>query len=327
MNVIQNRYLIFVLFLFATVYCGAISNKCPSSISLQWDNDVLFMTDKDYTQGVFLNIKHPSLAPKKAIRLLTLVDQSESAFVNGSISLRNMMFTPKNIRSPEIQYADRPYAGLTWLEYKTASFNPKHCFAISGSINVGVLGPLSGTGKFQTAIHKTTNNPLPQGWNHQIGNALMLDYEWLFAFTLRQITDYINLNAGGTVHIGTIFNYLSPFVRLSAGNKTKFSAANIAGVYNNSPGKYTINCFAEISPKLNLYDATLSGSPFMDNSSYEIPWRKTNKIVTSVKSGIEIQLSAFGLQFFVQKNTSGFDSSKGHTFSGIVLSYTSFSSL
>jgi hypothetical protein len=78
-----------------------------------------------------------------------------------------LIFTPSNLRVAEPVKGDRPYASLFFVSNGRRYVSPDSSVAYDSSLTLGELGLESADG-VQRALHRLTNSPQPQGWDHQI---------------------------------------------------------------------------------------------------------------------------------------------------------------
>lgn len=180
-NLCKNNQLVILLFglLIATSF-----ELHAGQLNIQLDNDVIFTSDGNYTNGFSLSweSKAASINPSHSStnmsantsesmplffqwqNLIRLpLPQSQSAW---GTKLFQRMWTPYEIELSEPQPDDRPYAGLLEIESHTANYGVR--FAQKNWLAIGMLGPKSGAEQVQKKIHSLTGSTPPQGWQHQI---------------------------------------------------------------------------------------------------------------------------------------------------------------
>ena len=98
----------------------------------------------------------------------SLLIEQKNGLANWGMKLSQRMWTPDEIKIPEAQPFDRPYAGFLEFEQHSALYSTE----ISQKIWLafGVMGPASGTEQLQGSIHKVIGASTPLGWQHQIEN-------------------------------------------------------------------------------------------------------------------------------------------------------------
>lgn len=131
---------------------------------------------------------------------------------NGSI-----MFTPKNIAVPDIQYNDRPYAGALYSIHSLQSIDKIEKIKVTSEIRLGVIGPLSFAKEIQTWVHNAFNYTKPLGWHNQVPNDITLNYNIGIEKQLLQAAKKILLVGIVETFSGTTYNAASAGFMLRAG--------------------------------------------------------------------------------------------------------------
>lgn len=137
-----------------------------------WENDSLVNTDRGFTNGLKLTWISPFLenSSKKA-----WLNRMPFLFRPGrrhalSLSLRQDMFTPDDLKRADLNEEDRPYAG--YLGFELGIYNLNHNRMSFLGIGLGIVGPLSLAEKTQKFVHTYDSADWPEGWHHQLKNEL-----------------------------------------------------------------------------------------------------------------------------------------------------------
>lgn len=196
-------------------------------------------------------------------------------------------YTPTSLRNEKARPNDRPYAGLTYFGLRTTSLSSWLSGRLTTEYIAGFIGPASGGKQEQTYIHRETGNIIPQGWDDQIANDLLLNVNARYDIGLYS-TRFINIEAGAEARLGTF--------RTRAGLNSSISI----GLLESSPTQRRSAIIAlRIQPQayVAIYDATLLGGVFNDNSPYTIPYSAFAKTVGRFTVGLDGRLGRFGLSF------------------------------
>lgn len=227
-----------------------------SSIELNLENDCIipYDDDSDYSHGT--EIKYMS-------------DESYYLFDNIGFSILQNMYTPDEIDSPDIQYGDRPYCGLLMASFiGQQQFEiPSGILSIEHQYGVGVIGENSFAEDTQKLVHDIRGCRDPMGWDNQISNELILQYQ-------------LHANLNMTYYEGDHFNvmiiprtsfYLGNFrTQLEAGFDIKFGLYPSNNIGNdvmfsaNKKRNFNIYFLVGVEGKLVFYDASLDGNLFND---------------------------------------------------------------
>lgn len=145
-------------------------NVYKNYISVSYENDLIGSgSDENYTSGVQINYFNVDRKPPAILN--TLAD-SWMGFGIGettatSYAIGQKIYTPKDIRNPNRQPKDRPWAG--WLYGSVALSNVSKEHVDSFGITLGVVGPPSLAETTQKFIHDNiTDSPEPMGWDYQL---------------------------------------------------------------------------------------------------------------------------------------------------------------
>jgi len=115
-------------------------------------------------------------------------------------SLGQNMYTPGDIKNPNLMVDDRPYAG--WLYGGVGVISDTGQRLDSLELDIGVVGPASMAEPTQVYWHELIGSPKPQGWAYQLRNepGVVLFYETKWR-------EYIDFDIAGlgvdfTPHVG-----------------------------------------------------------------------------------------------------------------------------
>lgn len=147
-----------------------------------YENDLFTGTDRYYTQGSIVEFMHPVFAKSPINKILLKFNKAD--LFEHFISFRQDVFTPKSIRNKTLDSTDRPYAGTFFFSQKIISKNTFE--VLTTSLDLGCLGPSALGEEMQKFIHKHTRNAEPIGWENQIANTFIANYNLLYEYRLYQ---------------------------------------------------------------------------------------------------------------------------------------------
>ena len=279
----------------------------PKSISLQFDNDTYYYTDYYYTVGIDIDLILPSFSKVPWMKVFPTVSK-ESKFTSG-ISLAQRLYTPKNIRDTLVQFNDRPFAATLELDQFAFSLETESGIEFYTRIRVGIMGPAAGGEYLQRLIHDWINSPDAKGWDYQIRNGIILNYDFMVSYPIYHGKS-MNFSALGSVRAGTLFDDISAGFNFSFGNYRDSDRKKF---------KYSISLDA--LSKLVGYNALLQGGIFASNDPYVLTYSEITPIVFSVN--MTIGVSWYGVVLSVGHNflTKEFDSGINHNYASIKLAY------
>lgn len=305
-------------------------NEQARFIGLYSQNDLYqyyFNADKYFTNGAKVVVAHP-VFDNSVAKAILISDKGEYKS-EYSLSVGQDIFTPAAIMKAEVDSTDRPYCGLLYATYTRSSNNIRVGRKIVSKLFLGVQGPISGAQATQNWIHEKTDSEPPQGWDNQIANGLMIDYEIKQQKMLPIKSKILEVNTNAVAHVGTIYNFVQ------AGLTSKLGWFNNSyyqfdGLYSrrSKKGTYTMDdvrwlkkkrtahpekarsrrtfinrdfqCYLFVNFNLGymFYDGTKSGSliPFSE-SPYTLINNELNKDYSNLTQGITVNYRSILFQY------------------------------
>ena len=285
------HYRLIILILLISGY-RVLNGQNPRSLSgyfqLTYQNDYFTATDYYYTQGIRLEVESPGLRFSPLSRLLprfgNTIDQHHRFF------LAQDAYTPTSIRADTILLGDRPYAGALYVGQQLVSGPKDQRWQMTAEIKIGVIGPWALAGEEQRYIHHKTGNVEPMGWQYQIANDFLLNYELQLDRAIYR-SRWLEVSGGVHTRLGTYRNRLGIHAQTVFGwHEGVFSTAN--------PGqKSKLFLFARGHFSLIGYDASLQGGLFNQSSVYVIPASELQRLLASGELGIQARLGKLKITF------------------------------
>lgn len=201
--------LLFVMLLFLRGAFAQSNTSFNHEISLTHDNDFLLITDQYYTAGLDLTYRH-------VLQQNSFLKQTDSSKLVTYFRLGNKMFTPKVIRTADIQSMDRPYAGWIFMNAGITRYKNERT-ADQLEFEVGLIGESSGMAKLQMWWHKKLGLLVPRGWASQIRDEVVINLNYQYAKQV-VLTNGIDLMLKSAAYGGTGNNRLSQQIVLRAGD-------------------------------------------------------------------------------------------------------------
>ena len=271
-------------------------------VRFNYDNDFFSATDRYYTQGVYLEIVLPIF--KKTILAKTLIPLKRSSENNYGMSIERQGFTPRSIRHEGLYIGERPFAAVSYISHSLVSTDKDRSLRLSTKINLGIMGPNSRGAEEQKGIHYALNNIQPLGWENQIENDYVLNYdvsvekgllskkhlEFIVSGDVRIGTLYDDIGAGGMIRLGKMHSYFSD------PGLTRDRTAK----------KFQCYVFAKGKVKAVGYNATMQGGMINRNSIYTIPAKDITRVVGTFYYGIVIAYKRFALEYSKAEISSEF---------------------
>lgn len=196
--------------------CLALAQLAPDihpthfgALTFYFENDAFASTDRDYTNGTRISWTSPSLKrfsdDSNAGRIAGVFDDApwtgDSSYDrNVAISIGQSMFTPIDVRNPNLVANERPYAawlyvglGLVW---KTPTVKNTLIF------NIGVVGPWAMGEEAQRLVHQALDQNYPQGWNNQLRNEVGINLSYERKWRIRDRNDSHGLDWDFLPYVG-----------------------------------------------------------------------------------------------------------------------------
>lgn len=277
-----------------------------------YDNDYFARSDKYYSQGITLDFVHPSLKKNPLTKLLWKPFITNPQY---GVSINLFGYTPTTTASNEILYGDRPFnanLSLKTLLIQSDSVYHQH---ISTSFSVGIMGPAALGKEIHVGIHRLLKNEPPLGWQHQIQNDIIINYQIVYEKQVLILSNYFLLNAVAEVRAGTLNNKLSGGLNFMAGKFTK----RFLPVTN----KKRVELYLYGQSKFSLigYDASLQGGIFNKKSVYTISTDDISRVTVQTDAGLILNLKNFYLSYSRTFLTKEFRTGKSHRWGGISVGF------
>lgn len=275
-----------------------------------YDNDFFTKTDYYYTQGITLEYVNPVI--RKLPGTAVLLKQKNCAPIYG-ITFNLFGYTPTSIKSNAILYGDRPYEGSMSLKLFTASSNNIKHLRIASAISIGIIGPAALGKEIQTTIHRWTGNKIPKGWQHQVKNDIILNYQVNYEKELFHSNNFL-LNSASELRAGTLQN------RISSG--LNFMVGHFTNRYQNSKTKKA-EYYLYGQSRVNVigYDATMQGGLFNRKSPYTIASGDISGITFQADGGLVINFRKLFVSYNQSFLTREFKNGKQHRWAGLSIGF------
>ena len=226
------------------------------------ENDV-FITDEYYTSGLEFKYKKENTSGLESSR---------------NYYLGEKFYTPSNILIENPKDYDRPYAAWLYLGYEKEKKENKE--EITEGFQLGITGKHALGGFLQSSLHSVIGEEYPRGWDTEIEEMLGLQYNYSLKreeYYRKNGENYLSRKTHYEVTLGNIFTNLSYGKLFLIGNKTPL---------DNNQKEFVYSFYYEPQVQLTLYDATLKGSLFNNDS---LVTRDFNPILIKNSIGSEVE--------------------------------------
>lgn len=282
-----------------------------SFVRLSYDNDYFTASDKNYTQGINIEVVDPLF---KHNPIQFLLPKAKTRWNQYGFEIQHNGFTPKNIRNDEIQVGDRPFAAAIMINsFKLSTDSIKKDKWVS-SFSLGMIGPIAFGEEMQVGIHKAIGGVIPQGWKNQIKNHLLINYMVGYEKQLIKGGDNFSLDGYSRLRLG-IYNTSGSF-----GFSSKFGV--FKSCYQRQESGRDFQTYLYINPIVNLigYDATLQGGWFND-SPYTINSGNINRFTFQHNFGLVIKTKRCYVEYFWTTLTKEFRTGEAAKWGGVKFGY------
>ena len=320
----MTRYAIFIMTFYLLTPTSLTAQAMDNTVSyrdipadkyfrINYENDFFTASDRDYTQGILIEKVHPEFS---GFPLMVILWHPANSNFKYGLSIEHNAYTPNQIDKYEIQYGDRPYAGV--LLFKTfliaSNFETKR--RISVSFSSGLIGPGAGGEQMQRTIHHWIKYTQPQGWHNQIRNDLILNYQIDIEKEIFDYRNHFSFSAFGAGRIGTLSDKLSAGFTTTAGNFRSFF--NSPDLINRHFQWYV---YDQLTGNAVGYDATLQGGIFNHSSSYTIANGNLSRFTLQNKFGIVLIFHSIYLEYYRTGLTEEFKTSIYHRTGGLQIGF------
>jgi lipid A 3-O-deacylase len=268
---------------------------------LSYENDVFAATDRYYSQGIVACYKRP-VGDSSNFRGFFLPMKKSRRQVGFGID--HMVFTPSSILSDSIPYYDHPYAGTLRLNAMFETIDTARDRSLAWTFSIGVIGPEALGYEMQTLIHKTFDNPLPQGWKHQLNSGLLIDAGIHGEHRAPGTPDWLIIVMDLGANAGT------SRIDLTFGSRLGVMFAS----HNNF---FRIHLYMNPAFRFVGYDATLQGSLISRSSDYFVPASDVTRVVFEREFGISGRFKHLQISGTYQMHSNNYRQGMMHRWGGL----------
>lgn len=314
-TILSKYYLALMCFLPLVTFAQRIDNsvsfkdiKSTNYFRFNYDNDYFTATDYYYTQGYNFELTSPDLQKNPLNHLFLKSKNADSKY---GLSIEHMGYTPTKIDSETILYGDRPFAAAIMLKSFLISTDTIQKTRVSSSLSIGIIGPGAFGKEMQSEIHQWIGDKIPEGWQYQIQNDLLLNYEIAHEKQLVRVNDLFALNSNAKLRLGTVNTNISGGLTTIIGKiNSPFTAAQ------NKNGFQIYGYFQSLVSVIG-YDATLQGGLFNHKSPYTIDDGDINRVTLQNNYGLIMQYKGIYLEYSRSQLTREFKTGNAHRWGGV----------
>lgn len=292
------------------------------TLSIFLDNDLFNNTDRYYTNGVKIKFQSPAFALWRINKILPVSEKDVMEY--NSLEIQHAMYTPYTTKIPPLLKDDRPYSSTLLVRFVRIAENPLKGIVQKASFDIGVIGQAALGSVLQEGVHASLpTNDEPLGWETQIGNDIILNYNYelvqrllsagkFHAYSLSSIsagTHITNISTGFGFKIGTDNEFLDALP------ESLTTSEYLTGKKFNITWK--ANCLTSVVG----YNATLSGGLLNKSNIYVLEPHEIERLIFTAETVITISYGKYGInlaQYFI---TNEFKKGKKHTWGQLGINF------
>jgi lipid A 3-O-deacylase len=282
-----------------------------------YDNDYFTMTDEYYTQGITLEYANPKI--KKWVTSSLLLKPKNMDIIYG-LRLDNFGYTPTTIRIDSIPYGDRPFCGDMSASTFAIAVDTARQQIISSTFIFGLMGQGAGGKEFQSGIHEWLGDYIPKGWQYQIRNDIILDYQINYEKKILAYRNNFLLNGASELVLGTHSDKLTGGFNFMVGNFNN----RFLSVATTKPIRKKVQyyLYGQLVGGVIGYDATLQGGLFNRTSPYTISSGDISRFTVQADYGIVLCFRKLYIEYCQSYLSQEFNTGHYHRWGGIRIGFT-----
>ncbi|MCW3123964.1 MAG: lipid deacylase LpxR family protein [Flavipsychrobacter sp.] len=283
---------------------------------INYENDYFAATDQYYTQGFSFELVDQWM---KNFPLSKALVHPKFNKLKYGLAVEHNGYTPTSIGSDAILYNDRPFAADVSLKSFVIAIDTTRKQRFTTTLSVGIIGPGAGGKEMQTYIHKNTHNATPHGWDNQVQNDLLLNYQVDYQKQLLAYRNIFSLSGDAVARIGTV------------NDKAALGLTMMIGYFDSPYGvtapkesvKKHFRMYAYEHPMFQMmaYDATLQGGLFNKNSPYVIANTDLKRVLFENRFGFVVNYQRLYLEYFQSVRSNEFTTSRMSVWGGIQVAF------
>lgn len=303
-----------IILIFIVTFVFAQSKT--QEIGFVTDNDLYTSSknDKYYTNGLELFYR--------------FLSKNNNEKVNKKITefrIGQYIYNPHTINAEDIASNDRPFAGYLFAAVGRNIFYQNES-VLKADFQLGFVGKNSFGEEMQEQFHNFFQYRAVHGWQHQIQNALAIQTHLLYSMKLfpKKDYNYIDFNFQSEANLGTIFTGVKTGVMTRIGFKklVPIYDSNLHGASMSKNVVQQSEFYFYAIPSINcqIYDATIQGSLFNDNSPVTYNLRPLR---FNAEAGLKYRKNSLNLSyaFIYRSKEIKNDVNTGYFYGSIQVSY------
>jgi lipid A 3-O-deacylase len=286
------------------------------AFSVAFENDMFNKMDWYYTNGLQFLLYHNNLRKSPFDRALIPFKARAGDLAWHGLALRQELYTPHDLEDDTIRAGDHPYAATLVLSQERVVNRPENRIRFSSSLKVGVLGPAALGFNAQDIIHRITPSHPPKGWDYQVRNDVILNYDFVVEKEFYR-DDVTILGVKSLARLGTLHTDFAGGIwfRMELGQEY------FQRLGPNPRHSFNLYYQMETTGRFVIYDATLQGGLFNKTSPYVIASGSVKRLVGDIQASFVFEIHGHQLSFYQHLITSRFSGAGWHGWLGISYAY------
>ncbi len=279
------------------------SNAETGTLSILFENDIFYHTDRDYTNGVAIAwTTAPSDTPEFAVDLARSIPFfGQTGDVRTTYAVGQNIYTPKDLHLVDPPTTDRPYAGFLYLSMGVSQLSERDLDELQ--VQLGVIGPDSLAQESQTFVHSILNDVNPKGWAYQLHNEPGLvindEHSWRAIWTGSLLGLSFDLDPHVGASVGNVYDYVNAGAMARFGlnlpndyGPTRIDPSLPGTNFFEPTGALSIYGFAGVDGRAIARNIFLDGNTWQDSRHVtKIPW------VGDLQLGLALAMERWRLTF------------------------------
>ena len=230
------------IFLAASAHAAAVQSE-PATVSILFENDIFFNTDRDYTNGVqFAYTTGPDRNYDWAVETARwLPFFASTGEVRTSYALGQNIYTPKDTALFNPPLTERPYAGFLYGAIGLMEQNDTRLDQLQ--LQLGVIGPASLAEDAQKMVHSIIHDAKPLGWHTQLRDEPGLELTYERSYKLIPPQSLLGLVFDAEPHFGGAVGNVYDYANAGAVLRLGFNLPDDYGPLRIEPGLPGSNFF------------------------------------------------------------------------------------
>lgn len=279
-------------------------------------------TDKGYSNGSSIGYLYMKKKTSVFLDKWILPHAGAGAINVFEWSGMQVMITPNQIADTSFHPEDYYYAGALFATHGLSSYNPVRKYRFYSEFVFGVLGPWALAKETQTFFHNIIGYQPPEGWEHQVPNAPLVNYNFLYEKMMWNPRNNLEIIGGVAAKAGTMTTAVAAhtYIRYGLFNPY-FGDTDIRKAIRR---KFQLYAMARPQFSIIGYNALLQGGIFRSSSTnfQELENKHTSKMkhfTIGMDYGIGIGIGRTSISYTQQTRTAWMSGTGKHSVGNITL--------